>query len=121
MAWPTKIVPGETNAAFDDIPDRLVGHTTDGRKKFPPLAHAAAGINDRDAVIANHKADIGDRAFVLLGHQRDRAEMRVIAVRDFDNRQWVDEFSRMGQRYCPDQGRGDDQKSERGRLRRSTG
>ena len=46
----------------DDIEDRLVGLDADGRKQTLPDWHAAAGVDDGHALVANHESDVGDVA-----------------------------------------------------------
>ncbi len=67
----------------DDIEDGFVGASADGGEQ--PLAdrHAAAGVDDGHALVADHEADIGDVAKVLLAHQGDFAGMDEHAWRDF--------------------------------------
>ena len=68
---------------IDDIEDGLARASADGGEQ--PLAdrHAAAGVDDRHALVTDHEADIGDIAKVLFAHQGDFAGMDEHARRDF--------------------------------------
>ena len=67
----------------DDIEDGLIRLGADGGEQ--PLAdrHAAAGVDDGHALVADHEADIGDIAQILFAHQGDFAGMDEHARRDF--------------------------------------
>src|SRR5579883_856837 len=56
------------SVGIDDVFDGLMRHVTDGGQELAPLPHAAAGVNDRDRVVTDHKTDVGDRALVLRSH-----------------------------------------------------
>src|SRR5579872_1470005 len=60
---------------IDDVADGLVGVAANGGEQLSSLAHAAAGVDDGDRIVANNEADIGNRALVFARHQRDRADM----------------------------------------------
>src|SRR5581483_8157852 len=68
----------------------------DGAEKLASFAHAAAGIDHRDRVVAHDESDIGDGAFVLARHQGDGADMDEDAGSDFGDGQG--RLSRMGER-----------------------
>ena len=63
-----------------------------------PLAdrHAAAGVDDGHALVADHEADIGDVAEVLFAHERDLALMDEHARRDFLDGQGSDRLAAKG-------------------------
>ena len=53
------------------------------------FAHAAAGIDHGDRVVADDESDIGNRALVLARHQRDFADMHEYAGRNFGDGQFL--------------------------------
>lgn len=66
--------------------------------KRAAFAHAAAGIDDRNGIAANHKADIGDGPLILRVHQLVDAEVNVNAWRHLTDWEWIDAFPRIGRR-----------------------
>ena len=58
-----------------------------GREQLQSLANAAAGIDDRNCVVADDEPDIGDGAFVLARHQCGLADMHEYTGRDLADRQ----------------------------------
>ena len=81
---------------IDDIEDRL--HRAGADRGEQPLAdrHAAAGINDGHALVADDEADIGDIAQVLFAHEGDFAGMDEHARRDFLDGQGSDRLAAKG-------------------------
>jgi hypothetical protein len=74
------------------IADRLGRDLAHGRRQTASLAHAAAGIDDGDRVVAHDKSDIGDGAGVRPRHQRDVADMDKYAGGRFlhvERRRWL--------------------------------
>jgi hypothetical protein len=50
---------------INDIADGFVRARANGCEQLPALAHAAAGIDHGDRLIADDKADIGDGAVII--------------------------------------------------------
>ena len=92
---------------IDDIEDGLIRLGADGGKQ--PLAdqHAAAGVDDGDALVADHEADIGDIAQVLFAHESDFAGVGEHARRDFLDWQRGQSFA--AQRAWRREGQGGDE------------
>lgn len=76
----------------DDILDWLVGDAPHRFSKRTALAHAAAGIDDRNSIAANDKTDIGDGPLVLRVHQFIDPEVNVNAWRHLADRKWIEAF-----------------------------
>ncbi len=68
---------------IDDIEDGFIRVGADGGEQPFADRHAAAGVDDRHALVADHKADIGDIAKVLFAHQGDFAGVDEDARLDF--------------------------------------
>ena len=67
----------------DDIANGFAGAGADGREQPATLLGAAAGVDDRDGIVADDESQIGNRAFVVMAHDRERADMNEHSRRRF--------------------------------------
>ena len=72
----------------DDIANRLWRHRADRGKQAGSFARAAAGIDDRNRIVADDEADVGDVALIGLVHHIDVADVDVDPGRDLGDGQW---------------------------------
>ena len=72
---------------IDHIEDGLRRARTNGSEQSLADRHAAAGVDDGYALVADHETNIGDVAQVLFAHERDLAHVHEHARRNFLNRQ----------------------------------
>src|SRR5262249_22981216 len=80
----------------DDIADGLGRMGADRSKQPASLAHAAAGINDRDSVVADDETEIGNGTLVVMGHKLERADMSKHSTRQLRYGERFKESLRVG-------------------------